>query len=153
MNPKPGLVIGCGNPSRGDDGLGLELTQLLERDAASGLVPDNFDTLVDFQLQIEHTTEFAGRELLLFLDAGIETEPPFEHAQITARMDRSYSSHNLSPQALLEVYRKAFASPVPRSISVVIRGYHFDLGCEIDPRCSPHLQQARDFCHLLLGSI
>ena len=45
----PLLLLGYGNPSRGDDALGPMLLEMLEADRRAGRAPDNFETLTDFQ--------------------------------------------------------------------------------------------------------
>ena len=60
---KPVLLLGYGNPSRGDDALGPMLLEMLEADRRAGRAPDNFETLTDFQLQVEHALDLQRRRL------------------------------------------------------------------------------------------
>ncbi|MBL9110068.1 MAG: hypothetical protein JNM74_12375, partial [Myxococcales bacterium] len=55
MTRAPVLVIGIGNPSRGDDALGPAVVARLEELLRAELAGGQVETLVDFQLQIEHT--------------------------------------------------------------------------------------------------
>jgi hypothetical protein len=76
--PRAGLlVIAVGNRSRGDDALGPLLLDRLERWRASGDRGADLELLEDFQLQIEHALDLAGRRLVLFVDAGTRTAAPF----------------------------------------------------------------------------
>ncbi|MBV9286710.1 MAG: hydrogenase maturation protease, partial [Hyphomicrobiales bacterium] len=97
------VVFGWGNDARGDDGLG---PLLLSRVANAGLA--GVTTIEDYQLQIEHALDLDGAEAALFLDAGRETPAPFAIAEIMARRDASHTTHALSPEAVLDVYRRTF---------------------------------------------
>lgn len=123
----PLLVLGWGNPARGDDALG---PLFVERVAALGL--PEVECLSDFQLSPEHTLDLLGRETVLFVDASRTAAPPFE----CARLDPAPAlgvSHALSPAALLALYQALYGSP-PEAYLLGIRAECFDLGAP----CSPH---------------
>lgn len=107
---KPGcLIIGIGNPSRGDDALG---PLAIERLAALNL-PD-VELLTDFQLQVEYLLDLAGRKDVVFIDATMDSRvEAYAFQQIRAVADDSYSSHALSPQALLAAYERHYGRPPP----------------------------------------
>lgn len=65
----PLLVLGWGNPSRGDDALGPMLVDALVAYAGRALPAGTVDCLSDYQLQIEHALDLVGRERVLFVDA------------------------------------------------------------------------------------
>ena len=97
----PLLVFGWGNLSRGDDALGpLCIERLRATPGPSGRV----DYLDDYQLQIEHALDLVGRQRVLFIDASLSCLAPFEVTQLLAEHDASFTTHALSPQALLQVY-------------------------------------------------
>jgi hydrogenase maturation protease len=116
------LVIGIGNPSRGDDALG---PMLIERLAALNL-PD-VELLTDFQLQVEYVLDLQGRREVVFVDASLDVPAPFTFTAAVATEDASYSSHELSPGAVLHAYRKLFGEP-PSAFVLAIRGEAFELG-------------------------
>ena len=68
-HPAPRLVIGIGNPSRGDDAIGPLAVERLEALALPGV-----ELLTDFQLQVEHALDLIGRRdlshLKILFDAG-----------------------------------------------------------------------------------
>ncbi|MDS4057458.1 MAG: Ni/Fe hydrogenase, partial [Candidatus Contendobacter sp.] len=100
------LVLAVGNPSRGDDALGplfLErLTVLREQIGAW----NDIELLTDFQLQIEHAVDLENRTLALFVDASVSCPPPFQFTRPRPARDTSYTSHALSPAAVLHVYQQ-----------------------------------------------
>ncbi|MGB5425693.1 MAG: hydrogenase maturation protease [Gammaproteobacteria bacterium] len=138
---KPDLVFTWGNPSRGDDALGPAMYALLQQEDLDGV-----DLLTDFQLQIEHATDLEGRERVLFVDASTSADIPFEFMQLQPQQDASYTTHAMSPQALLSVYRQVYDCAPPPAWLLSIRGYEFALGLPLSPAASENLQAA--FSHV-----
>ena len=76
--PAPILVLTCGNPSRGDDALGSALHELLvAHKRATGDLCE-VEVLTDFQLQIEHAVDLAGRDCVSFADASVSCDEPVQ---------------------------------------------------------------------------
>jgi len=116
------LIIGIGNPSRGDDALGPLLIERLEALA----LPD-VELLTDFQLQVEYALDLQGRDTVIFVDAAVAGPEPYRFEPVAPGRDTSFSSHELSPSALLHAYEQLYG-PSPRAYILAIRGYVFDLG-------------------------
>lgn len=140
MNPARNLIIGIGNPSRGDDALGPLLIERLEALQLSGTLPD-VELLTDFQLQVEFALDLQGRQQIIFIDASLNAAPPFQFSPVTAVEDNSYSSHALSPGAVLHAYRKLFGEPPPAFV-LAIRGEAFELGEGLSEAAAAHLDSA-----------
>lgn len=147
---KPVLLLGYGNPSRGDDGVGPALLALIEQDREQEKAPDCFDTLTDFQLQIEHVLDMQQRQLVVFIDASVSAGPPFGFSRLQPLRDNSYTSHAMTPSALLAVYEQVCSEPLPDAFLLGIPGYQFDLGTSITAQAHEHLGQARKFVLELL---
>lgn len=144
------LVFGYGNPSRGDDALGpLFLEALQERLASSPM--GNIEFLQDFQLQIEHALDLAGRDRVLFVDAHAGCPPPYRFERLSPHRDESYTTHAMSPQALLEVYRRLNRSGPPPCYLLSIRGERFGLGEVLSRAAESNLQCALRFAETLIG--
>ncbi len=120
----PLLVFGWGNTSRGDDALGPLCVQRLRDTAADAAL----ECLDDYQLQVEHALDLAGRERVLFIDASLDCRAPFQATPLLPARDASLSSHALSPQALLQVYRDVCGQAPPPCTLLAIRGERFELG-------------------------
>ena len=144
---RPVLVFAYGNPSRGDDALG---PALLERLAARVRIPD-VELLTDFQLQVEHAMDLEGRELVLFVDADVSAAPPFELAAVEPEAEIGYTTHAMSPGALLAVYHRIAGEPPPAFV-LGIRGYAFELGTPLSPQAQQNLDAAHELVHKLLAS-
>lgn len=138
-------IFGWGNPSRGDDALGPLLLERLEK----GL-PDGIALISDFQLQIEHVTDMPEHSLLLFIDAAKDCPAPFQFTRLSAVRDRSYSSHSLSPEALLSVYQTVYRIPAPDAFLLAIAGYGFELGAPLSEQAQKNLDKAITFVQVLL---
>jgi len=137
----PVLVFAWGNPSRGDDGLGPALFELLEAERVQGRLP-GVDLLTDYQLQVEHALDLQGRERVLFVDASMTAQPPCEIAALRPERDASYTTHAMTPGAVLAVYEQINAQPPPPAFLLSIRGYAFGLGTPISPQACANLQDA-----------
>jgi hydrogenase maturation protease len=102
------LIIGYGNPLRGDDGAGPALAELVEE----LLVVDGVRTttcLVSMQLTPEMADDLSRFRRVVFVDASFEVQPG--KASVTRIGPREQSSalgHLLSPEALLALSQEAF---------------------------------------------
>lgn len=144
MKPAPLLVIGIGNPSRGDDALGPlfidRMARLLSAEVAAGQI----ELLTDFQLQIEHALDLTDRKRVVFVDASLQASPPFAFAPVPIARDRSHSTHALSPSAVLETHQRVVGPPPP-AWCLALPGQRFDLGDPLSPHAQESLDQATHF--------
>jgi hydrogenase maturation protease len=134
----PFLVLGWGNLSRGDDALGPLFVAALHEQLPSAL-RGQVEFLDDYQLQIEHALDLVGRRQVLFVDASVEASAPFEVTVVQPSMDTSYTTHSLSPQALLQVYQNLHGEAPPPCLLLAIQGDHFELGEPPSARALKHL--------------
>lgn len=132
----PTLIIGIGNPSRGDDALGPLAIERLE-----AMRPAGVELLTDFQLQVEHALDLRDRQQVYFVDASVGCAEPYALEPVGPGEDRSISSHVLSPRAVLEVYRRLFGAP-PAAQVLAIRGYAFELGEGLSAGAARNLEAA-----------
>ncbi|MCX7097151.1 MAG: hydrogenase maturation protease [Methylococcales bacterium] len=144
---KPVLVFGYGNLSRGDDALGPLLLAHIE--AHCDL--ERVELLVDFQLQIEHALDIQQRELVLFADASLNCPPPFAFTAISPAQDNSYTTHAMSPAALLAVYQRISPLPLPPCFLLSIHAEKFGLGDGLSPTAASNLVLAGQFVETLLA--
>lgn len=140
------LFFGYGNPGRGDDALGPLLIEQVD-----ALKLANVTCLIDMQLQIEHAIDLVGYDQILFVDADISCNEPFEFSAVSATKDSSYTSHALTPAALLFIYQQIYRYAAPLSFVLRIRGHHFELGKPLSARANINLEAAIQYirqCHL-----
>jgi hydrogenase maturation protease len=133
----PLLVFGWGNASRGDDALGPLFIERLRALALPGV-----ECLDDYQLQPEHALDLAGRAGVLFVDASLTGAAPFEVSALQPGRDASFSSHAMSPAALLQAYIDVHGSAPPPATLLAIRGERFGLGEPMSDAAMANLEAA-----------
>jgi hydrogenase maturation protease len=134
----PILIIAIGNESRGDDALAPLLMRQLQADG----ITDQVEIIEDFQLQVEHVTDLCGRSAVLFVDADISCDAPYRFSEIVAAQDNSYTSHAMTPFALLHAYQQVYGADAPASYLLRVRGYGFELGESLSSEATENLKQA-----------
>lgn len=115
------LILGWGNPGRGDDGLGPELVGRLTELDLPGIETD-----AGYQLQVEEAAQICRYRRVVFVDADRAGPEPF-------RIDRlqpggrgwTFSTHSISPEAVLTLARDLYQAE-PEAWLLGIRGYEFD---------------------------
>lgn len=140
---EPLLIFAYGNPSRGDDALGPLLIEHLQILNLEGI-----EMLTDFQLQVEHAYDLQGRERVLFIDASVSCESPYTFSRLFAQKDPSYTTHVMSPMAVMHVYQELYGDPPP-SYLLQVRGESFELGESLSPQAEVNLQSSLDLLRRL----
>ena len=137
------VVLASGNRSRGDDAVGpLLLERLAAWLDAEGRSAE-FELFDDYQLQIEHALDLEGRRLALFIDAGWHTPAPLAfYAIAPARAAAASSTHALSPQAVLDVYRQIALADPPPAFVLCVSGEQFELGAGLSAAAMTHAEAA-----------
>jgi hydrogenase maturation protease len=133
----PVLVLAVGNPSRGDDALGPLLAERLETAALPGV-----EVITEFQLQVENALDLEDRERVIFVDAGVGTDGPYELREAVPAADFLHTSHALSPEAVLATYLRIKGEPPPPATVLCVRGESFELGEGLSRAAATHLQAA-----------
>ena len=115
------LVLCWGNPGRRDDGLGPALGEALAQRDLPRVVVDS-----DYQLQVEAAAEVARHRRVVFVDAARRGTEPFWTRRLAAGGEApGFSTHSVSPEALLTLARDLFGAE-PEAWILGIRGYEFD---------------------------
>jgi hydrogenase maturation protease len=147
----PLLVFGWGNLSRGDDALGPLFVDRLRTLCEQRALASQVDFLDDYQLQIEHALDLVGRQRVLFVDASLNCAAPFEVTQLQPLQDASFTTHAMSPQALMQVYRDLHSGQAPPPCTLLaIRGERFELGEPPGAGALAHLAVALQWAEIWL---
>ncbi len=149
MSGEPLVVIGYGNPGRGDDALGPECLRQLQSLQSARQAWPAMEFIEDLQLNPEYAVDLLDRELVLFIDAHVSCPPPFVFTSLEAARDASYSSHVMSPAAVIHVYQEVYARAAPASFLLSVRGEAFDLGAPMSASARANLAAACGFCERL----
>jgi len=145
----PTLVIGYGNPGRQDDGLGNAFVSELERrlgrsDAyrseeqqleqqrsdkqSSEIKAPHATRLIlesAYQLTVEDSLSICDVNQVVFVDASLNLDQPYQIETLEAETSPSIGSHTLTPGGVLAL-AKALYQHCPRAYVVAIKGYAFD---------------------------
>lgn len=151
LNPaRPRIIIlGCGNPSRGDDAIGPALLERVVRWIC--LHPDRSVAAVeDFQFQVEHCLDLEDRDLVIFVDAAASGPDPFVLTRILPLADSSCTTHAISPQAVLHAFRTLGHGEPPPSFLLAVRGHSFELGEDLSTEGRDNLEAAWGLLEQLL---
>ncbi|MCC6621506.1 MAG: carbamoyltransferase HypF [Deltaproteobacteria bacterium] len=135
------LVLGVGNPSRGDDALGPTVIERLGEVLADEVAAGRMELLTDFQLQVEHALDLAGRARVCFVDASVSAAAPFSWSRLEPRDDASATSHAMSPGAALATLLRLGGAP-PEAWVRGVRAERFELGEALSPAAAGHCDAA-----------
>jgi len=130
------LVFGIGNPARQDDGLGPAFISRLEKARIHSLTLE-----ADYQLQVEDALLFSEHQLVVVVDAIKSGRKPFVVKRIEPAEDSSFTTHHLSPEALLYLTQILYERS-PEVWLLGIRGYKFSLGEKLSPKARANFDQA-----------
>ena len=145
------LLLGYGNPGRGDDGIGPILIERLEQYFSPAQENQHqISFLTAMQLQPEHVLDLEMHEKVMLVDAGMGTPAPFSFKQVSPNRDDSFTTHALSPWSLLAIYREILVKEPPPTFLLTIRGEQFSLGAPLSPMVRTRLEQALAFVLALL---
>lgn len=142
------LIIGYGNPGRGDDALGPLVAEHIES-INSQSHWHHVDVLTAYQLQIENVMDVAEYQIVLFVDAHTNCCSPYQFDRCQAEPDQSYTTHALTPDALLAVYQQVFKKTPPPCYLLSIKGESFELGQSLSTNANSNLKLAIKFVEQL----
>ena len=148
FKPKPVLLFGYGNLSRGDDALGPLLLEYVESHCSL----DAIEILSDFQLQIEHALDLENRSLVLFVDASVACNEAYDFSALEPVRDKSYTTHAMSPAAVLDVYLSIKKQSPPPCFLLSIKAEKFELGDSLSANAESNLIDACLFAGRLLNN-
>ncbi|MCX7888336.1 MAG: hydrogenase maturation protease [Rhodobacteraceae bacterium] len=138
--PAGTLVIGYGNPGRGDDGLGPALAGGIAALGLPGVAVE-----IDYQLTVEHAALLVPFGRVLFADAMTGLEVPFRLMPVAADDGAGLDSHRLTPGAVLALAGLLFGRR-PEAWILAIAGTAFDrLDEGLSPAARRNLAAALDF--------
>lgn len=142
--PAPCLLLAWGNRSRGDDALGPLLLDRIQRWLMQQPAPLRaaVECLEDQQLQVEHLLDLRGRRTVLLIDAMVGLQAAFSAMPLTPCRDSSFTSHALSPQALLQAHQDVLGEAPPPCMLLGLRAAQFGLDSPPAPQALADLDVA-----------
>ena len=102
------LLIGFGNPGRGDDGLGPAFARRIAARQLPGLTVE-----IDYQLTVDHALMIAAAERVVFADAALDVEDAFYFRRAAEAAGGSLGSHSIGPDDAMALSRLLFGASPP----------------------------------------
>ncbi len=92
------LVIACGNPMRGDDGVGPIVAEQAEAELDAKALPDNhYRFVITHQILPEHALELSQARRAVLIDARVPDGEPVGIVSVTRAQPEAYDDNNSSP--------------------------------------------------------
>ncbi|MHB1744797.1 MAG: hydrogenase maturation protease [Acidobacteriaceae bacterium] len=119
------LILTCGNPRRGDDGLGGWMAAKVQQQFASSRV----EVVASRQLTPEMAEPISTADTVIFLDCSAKSAP----GQISLRLVESTAkparmmTHHMSPAALLWMSRDLYGRIPRRAYLITVGGESFKM--------------------------
>jgi hydrogenase maturation protease len=120
------LVIGYGNCSRRDDGVGrFVVEQLAKRE-----LPD-VELEVAHQLEVELAEKLTGFDRVIFVDAAMPDAPtPIQRSMVRPSFESHAVAHYLTPPDVLSLSETLYGH-APEAVLFSVRGQNFHFGTEL----------------------
>lgn len=141
------LVIGYGNPLRGDDAFGLRIVEACQQELPS------FDAVWVQQLMPELAERIAAVDQVIFVDARIGDQPGAircDEIQPVSVESASFT-HSLGPQSLLTYSRELFHAVASAHLITVV-GASFAPSDALSPAVDAALPKVIELIRQLTGS-
>jgi hydrogenase maturation protease len=146
---KPLLLIGIGNDSRADDGLGWAFLDRIKENFPDGKMPLYpgagpvlFDIEYRYQLQVEDAALICRYLNVVFIDATEEGhDEGFAIRECESSGTYHFSSHIQGPESILYLSDVLFGQ-TPETHIVSISGYEWELGVDMSKRAAENLERA-----------
>lgn len=139
------LLIGVGNPLRGDDALGAALVTAMQARPVPGLLCRHVH-----QLHLELLEDLHAADVVIVADASLQTAGctlqelrPLgaNGSAMGSSASASASSHREDAETLQALYKQLYQRPVAWWV-LAMEAHSFDIGAPLSPAAQAHLQQA-----------
>jgi hydrogenase maturation protease len=135
------LVYGYGNPGRQDDGLGIQLVEILEKwakDQKLGHV--YFDS--NYQLNIEDAEVISNYDMVIFADASVEElADGITLTHLTGENELAFTTHSASPGYIVQLCSSVF-DHCPGSWLLHIKGCEWEFREGLTKEAKKNLDKA-----------
>ena len=132
------LVIGIGNISRGDDGLGWAFANRLIDD-------ERFDVQYRYQLQVEDAELISGYKEVWFIDAShTGYHSGFDCKKVEPESKYSYTTHELHPSSVVYLCNDLYGRS-PDTYLLGISGDEWELGHQMSEAARERLESAFNY--------
>ena len=133
------LIVGIGNNTRQDDGLGWLFLDLLEREGFN-----SHNLIYKYQLMVEDAELISAFNTVIFVDAcKSELENVFLLERIYPSEEVSFSTHSVPPNQILNLCETIYAK-IPTAYLIKVQGYEWNIGVGLSKQAKTNLKNAMD---------
>ena len=140
------LLVGYGNPSRSDDGVGWYVAQQI-----SERLGDQLHIRTYHQIEIDLAEDILDYDLVILVDAHVSDSPEglIRH-EVEPDYRLSPSSHHFTPATLLSISKALYDRPLPRLLLYTIKAHDLNFGEVLSPDTHRHADEAiESICELV----
>jgi hydrogenase maturation protease len=139
------LVIGYGNPLRGDDGVGPKVVEAVEE-----LHLPDVRTLICHQLSPEHAEPIARARMVIFVDAAVDAPKGVQLRKLEPNETSQLMAHAADPRTMLALARDVFGH-CPEAWWLTIPAVKLGFGEELSPDARHGFEVALEQIRTLAG--
>jgi hydrogenase maturation protease len=134
------LIYGYGNPGRQDDGLGVMLSEEIEKWSESkGLTTIQTDS--NYQLNLEDAAGISGYDIVIFADASGEDINDILVDELKPSAAVEFTMHAVSPAFILHLCTQVYGH-APEAYLMHIKGYEWEFMAEMTGSARKNLEIA-----------
>ena len=134
------LLIGIGNCSRRDDGLGWAFLDKIKKKMPTGV-----ELIYKYQLNIEDAEMISETDTVIFIDAfSGELENGFSFEKCLPVDSFEFTTHALSPGVIVSLCKNLYDTE-PKAFVLKIRGFEWELKDGLSQLAETNLQKALKF--------
>jgi len=137
------LIYGYGNPGRQDDGLGVMLSEELEKWSRENQLT-HIDTDSNYQLNLEDVAVISGYDVVIFADASGEEITDYLLEPLLPSATVEFTMHAVSPSFILHLCHQVF-DKAPKAFLMHIKGYEWEFMQEMTPTAKINLISASEY--------
>jgi len=137
MSDRRILILGYGNPGRGDDGLGPAVAMAVDQLGLPHVTAHD-----NYQLTIEDALDVAEHDIVWFVDATKTGPSPYAVSALAPVGEVEFTSHIMRPQTVLAIAQQCYGK-TPPAFLLGIRGYDFEFVEQLTPAATDNLGAAR----------
>jgi hydrogenase maturation protease len=142
------LIIGIGNNTRQDDGLGWCFIEALEKE---GYNEDNL--MCKYQMMVEDAEIVAEYDTVIFVDASkVDVENGAFIEEIFPSEQVNFSTHEVPPNQILNLCKNYYGK-TPKAYLIAIQGYEWDFIIELTKTAKENLDKALELFKIFLSKV
>jgi hydrogenase maturation protease len=137
------LIYGYGNIGRQDDALGVLTAENIEKFLSQNSM-EGVEVESNFQLNIEDAETISAYDLVIFVDASLETTEDLWYVPVEPTNKVNFSMHAVSPGFIVKLCEELH-SKAPQAYILHIKGFSYGFLGEMTKEAQKNLQKATHF--------